>query len=479
MLNVFPKIPSPRTAQALHLAAQFDALARAPVAQQRDVQRRQLAALLHHAAAHSPFWRERIADATTRGGGRLHFEQLPELERADLQAHFARLRARSADIDERSIGIARTSGSTGEPVAVEHHAPIHEAIYRATMALEDRWSGREGDTVTAVVRDAPDRPPKRGESWDGRRRETHVRNLIEHTPQDLLSWLRGVAPTDLVTTPAMARRMAELALDEAAAAPRLARVLTFGEVAGDETRRLVREAFGARVVDRYTCEEVGWLALQCPRHDHLHALAGSVIVEVVDDAGRACRAGEVGRVLVTGLHSFAMPLVRYALGDMAEVGPPCDCGLRLPVIRRILGRERSFLRMPDGSLRLARLTGEHWRAIAPVREYRLLQYSDGLVEAFVTAARVLAAVEIDALAAMLRRTLDDGLQVIVTQCDTLAPLSRWKHIDVLRIDGLRATPPADAASVAAGSPVDACAAAATPERIAARLATSTSKREAS
>ncbi|HQD81753.1 MAG TPA: AMP-binding protein [Quisquiliibacterium sp.] len=445
MLNVFPRIPSPQTAQALHLAEQLESLARGPVAAQRAVQGRQLAALLRHARAHAPFWRARIDEATRRGNGQLQFDALPVLTRADPQTHFEQLRARSDELDARAISTARTSGSTGVPVAVERYAPLHEALYRAVMALEDRWSGRDGDTVTAVVRDAPDRAPTAGETWDGHRRATHVRNLIAHTPQALLDWLRAVRPTDLVTTPAMARRIAALALDDGGGPLPLQRVLTFGEVVDADTRHLVRAAFGARIVDRYTCEETGWIALQCPRHDHLHVLSGSVLVEIVDDAGRPCRPGEVGQVLLTGLHSFAMPLLRYALGDLAEAGGPCDCGLHLPVIRRVLGRERSFLRMPDGRLRLARLTGEHWRAVAPVREYRLVQYGDGLVEAFVTAARPLSPAELDALGAMLRTTLDPGLQIVVTPCDSLAPLARWKHIDVLRVDGPR---PATAADLA-------------------------------
>ena len=452
MLNVFPRIPSPQTAQALHLAAQFESLARGPVAAQRDVQGRQLAALLRHARTHAPFWRERIDAATRQGGGQLSFDALPVLTRADVQSQFERLRARSAELDARSITTARTSGSTGVPVAIERYAPLHEAIYRAVMVLEERWSGRDGDTVTAVVRDTRDRAPTRGETWDGHHRATHVRNLIDHTPQDLLAWLRSVNPTDLVTTPAMARRIAEQALGDGRPALRIQRVLTFGEVVDADTRQRVRDAFGARIVDRYTCEEAGWIALQCPRHDHLHVLSGSVLVEIVDDAGRPCRPGEIGQVLLTNLHSFAMPLLRYALGDLAEAGGACDCGLHLPVIRRVLGRERSFLRMPDGRLRLARLTGEHWRAVAPVLEYRLIQYGDGLVEAFVTAARTLSPAEIDALGAMLRATLDPGLHVVVTPCDTLAPLARWKHIDVLRVDWQR---PATSGSIAPGpTPTD-------------------------
>jgi phenylacetate-coenzyme A ligase PaaK-like adenylate-forming protein len=67
----------------------------------------------------------------------------------------------------------------------------------------------------------------------------------------------------------------------------------------------------------------------------------SVLLEIVDDAGRACAPGRAGRVVVTSLHNFATPLIRYELGDLAEFGAPCACGRSLPVISRVLGRSRS------------------------------------------------------------------------------------------------------------------------------------------
>jgi hypothetical protein len=61
--------------------------------------------------------------------------------------------------------------------------------------------------------------------------------------------------------------------------------------------------------------------------------------------------GEVGRVVITTLQNFAMPLIRYDIGDYAEVGPPCSCGRGLPVLRRILGRKRNMFILPSGQRR--------------------------------------------------------------------------------------------------------------------------------
>jgi phenylacetate-CoA ligase len=87
----------------------------------------------------------------------------------------------------------------------------------------------------------------------------------------------------------------------------------------------------------YSANETGYLALQCPLSGHYHVQSETVLVEVLDEVGRACRPGETGAVVVTPLQNFAMPLLRYSLGDFAEVGSPCACGRHLPVLKEILG----------------------------------------------------------------------------------------------------------------------------------------------
>ena len=71
-------------------------------------------------------------------------------------------------------------------------------------------------------------------------------------------------------------------------------------------------------------------------------------VEVLDEQGQPCREGENGQVVITDLHNFAMPLIRYALHDWAEVGPTCPCGRGLPTLRRVVGRIRNMAISPEG-----------------------------------------------------------------------------------------------------------------------------------
>ena len=73
-----------------------------------------------------------------------------------------------------------------------------------------------------------------------------------------------------------------------------------------------------------------------------------MLVEVLNEQGIPCRPGKIGRLVITDLHNFAAPLVRYAMGDYAEAGGACSCGRGLPVVKRVLGRARNVLMRPGG-----------------------------------------------------------------------------------------------------------------------------------
>src|SRR5690606_474062 len=129
-------------------------------------------------------------------------------------------------------------------------------------------------------------------------------------------------------------------------------------------------------------------ALQCHRCNKYHPIP-PVIVEIVDDNHRQVAPGQSGRVLVTILHSFPMPLIRYEVGDYAVAGTGCECGRSWPVIDRILGRERSIVQFPDGTKRFVPIDGLDWTDIAPINQWQFRQEEPTRIKLFVSAARPL------------------------------------------------------------------------------------------
>ena len=157
-------------------------------------------------------------------------------------------------------------------------------------------------------------------------------------------------------------------------------VRTLGEAVTPELRQLSKTVFGVTLRDMYSAAEVGYLALQCPDHEHYHVQSEVVMVEVLRDDGSACRPGEIGRVVVTTLHNFAMPLIRYAIGDYAEVGEACPCGRGLPVLKRIMGRSRNLLSLPDGRQWWPSLPPKKYAHIGSIQQLQLVQKSLNKIE---------------------------------------------------------------------------------------------------
>lgn len=193
----------------------------------------------------------------------------------------------------------------------------------------------------------------------------------------------------------------------------------------------MREAWGVEIVDSYSSEELGYIALQCPEHEHYHVQMESLIVEVLDENGMPCGVGEVGQVAVSTLHNFAMPLLRYASGDYAEVGAPCGCGRGLPVLTRILGRQRNMLLKPDGGRYWPSFPSEVWADIAPIEQFQVIQRDLDNLELRIVALRELTLAEGAALLAALRDALGSDYRITLVRLAQIPRAAGGKYEDFI------------------------------------------------
>src|SRR6185312_15465562 len=154
---------------------------------------------------------------------------------------------------------------------------------------------------------------------------------VKSSLEQQLEWLLRVNPGYLLCYPSVMLGLSTLLRAGGSRVPNLKQLRSFGEILEPDCRAQCEEAFGVKVIDMYSSQEVGYIALECPQEEQYHVQSENLFVEVLDEAGRACQPGEVGKVVVTTLHNFAMPLLRYDIGDYAEVGAPCRCGRNLPV----------------------------------------------------------------------------------------------------------------------------------------------------
>jgi phenylacetate-CoA ligase len=142
-------------------------------------------------------------------------------------------------------------------------------------------------------------------------------------------------------------------------------------------------------------------------------------VEVLDDDGRACSPGQIGRVVVTPLHNFAMPLIRYETGDFAELGAPCACGRGLPVLARVLGRDRNCLWSPAGERLWPMLDLDALRRIVPLDQIQLIQDGASHIDARVVVREPVSEAQRESLERALREALGHAFGFSFTTVDEI------------------------------------------------------------
>ncbi|GAB7128655.1 hypothetical protein JCM19000A_31630 [Silvimonas sp. JCM 19000] len=418
-------------ALAKALAAQMQTLAQSEAWSAealRALQSARLRLLLQHAAAHTTQLPQRLRSAglTVADIDRVDtLPHLPLLPRRTLQQQAASLLADVLPPEHGPTGVVKTSGSTGEPVSVTRTA-INQLMWLAFTLREHLWQERDFSGRLAAIRanlagTGPVCTPDWGQPVNLLYRSGPGFALPINTPINAqMAWLSAVQPHYLLTYP---NNLAAL-LDEPerGAFRALRQVRTLGETLSPALRQRVQAELGVSVADTYSSQELGVLAIQCPLSGLYHVMDEGYIVEILRPDNTPCAVGETGRVVVTDLHNYAMPLIRYDIGDYATPGPRCACGRAHTTLSAIAGRERNLLRI--GNQRYWPLVGFHsFRDIAPIIQYQLLQHSEQLIEVRLVCATPLNSAQQQALTTVIQQALGHPFQLQFVQFDDRLPLS--------------------------------------------------------
>lgn len=125
-------------------------------------------------------------------------------------------------------------------------------------------------------------------------------------------------------------------------------IITTSEVLTYKDRTLLQEVFKCPVYNEYGCGEIGTIAHEC-ECGSLHVNDENIILEILDENQNPVKKGEYGEIVVTELNNYAMPLIRYRIGDYGCIGvEPCKCGRKLTLLKEIKGREYDFLINKEG-----------------------------------------------------------------------------------------------------------------------------------
>ena len=227
-------------------------------------------------------------------------------------------------------------------------------------------------------------------------------------------------------------------------------LFSFAAALDEEARELCKAAFGAEIADTYGTQETDHIAAQCRECGEYHISAEACLVEVLRVDGSPAGPGEIGRVIVTPLYNYAMPMIRYELGDMAEVGAARPvCGRGLPTLRRILGRYRNMFRYRDGTTAWPVSASFRLRKFLDLKQFQVVQTDFDAIEIRYVPDDGAAdrPVDLAALTERVRAVLRQPVDVTVRRVAEIARSRSGKYEDCVSLVAI------DGASSASAPPV--------------------------
>lgn len=327
---------------------------------------RKLQSLIQHAYERVPYYR-RLFDAhgvLPRDISSIEdLQKLPVLTKQKLQqtglSDFL-----AEGTDPGKCILRTTSGSTGLPLNVcrtrREYEYGNQTVFRTLRANGARPWHRY-----AIIQDPEQIPGKRFPEKTSSR--IYLR-AGQQTPEQLAA-LRAFKPHVILgysnSLQLIAHAIKQSGITDLS--PRL--VVSCAELLDEPSRALINEAFGTELVDLYAAVETRCIAWECRHHSGYHINADTLIVEFIRD-GKTARTGEPGRIVVTPLFPYAMPLIRYDLGDIGvTTDRQCPCRRGLPLMELIQGRADDFISLRSG------------RVIAPVETFAsIIEKAGGVSE---------------------------------------------------------------------------------------------------
>jgi phenylacetate-CoA ligase len=319
-----------------------------------EVQLKALRSLLMHAGQNVPYWRElfrKVGFDPRQVRTLSDLGALPVLSRDIVAERMNDL----IDPAHRGTNICKgTSGTSGKPLQFEN-CSRSEAWRQAVRLRGYGWGGYRVGMPTLHYWGAGDAMPDglaghRVRLDRALRREVYVDATKQDDPsmRETADLIVAMRPHAIVAyTQALASFARWVDAQGRRDWPDM-RVICCAQGLTARDRSVLERTFGPDVYETYGTRETMLVAAECEAHAGMHLSEENVIVEVMH-GGRPADPGVAGDVLVTDLHNYGMPFIRYVNGDVAAMAHDgvCPCGRTLRKLARVEGRRKSTKRRPS------------------------------------------------------------------------------------------------------------------------------------
>ncbi len=337
--------------------------------QLQQLQQQNLSKLLNHAILNVPFYK-----SFQNGSDEPSLKDFPVLTKALIRENMNRMlwhpEQKEKLVSEKSSG---SSGIQGEVFVSRKE----QSAFQAIQTLTWEWSGfRLGDSLLQNGMTLHRGVVKSIKDFLFRTQYVSAFNLDDKSVAAILEGLEkkrffgGYASSLFVFSEVAKRNNIDHIQFESA--------ISWGDKMFSYYRESIESQFKTKVYDTYGTTE-GFMIAGQKDLPYYYVLTPHVYLELLDEKGNEVPDGEIGRVVVTRLDAFEMPLIRYYLGDLAIKLPrekyPEKRDLQFPLLEKIIGRDTDIVRTESGKKMIVHFFTGIFEHVPEILQFRVVQNS--------------------------------------------------------------------------------------------------------
>lgn len=268
-----------------------------------------------------------------------------------------------------------SSGSTGEQTIV-YWSKKEQTNIRATQLLWWKWANYNiGDPLIQTGINPKRLGLKKHKDFFFR---TKYIQAFSHNKNNIIKVLNSLNPKIEYTFAGYASSLfviSKIALENNIQL-KFKTAISWGDKLFDHYKKTIYEAFGCKTFETYGSAEGLMIGAQKDL-DYLYEMSTNVLVEILDDNNNEVTAGQIGNVIITNLNGFAMPLIRYKIGDLAIKLPkenyPENRELNLPIFQKIVGRDTDIVKTPTGNFMVVHSFTGIFEHVPEIKQFCVVQ----------------------------------------------------------------------------------------------------------
>jgi phenylacetate-CoA ligase len=319
-----------------------------------EYQDRKLINIVRHAAEHVPYYRNLFKEVNLdpyKFRGREDMQRIPMLDKQTLRIRQDEFIADNAS--QYGISWDSTSGSTGTPLHfIEDN--LTKASKLAVVLRSYQWAGYLPGKKTFSLQSYTFGDPASftkyfpfAKLW-----RFDAKKLKKETALELLDLIDRERPSVFIGYPFSIFMLTQFAEREGRSIHPIGSIVTAGETLSERRRELLEAAYKCKVYDFFSHHENVAIITEC-KNQTRHICEDFAYNEIVDESGNDASEKGTGELVGTGFYNYAMPLIRYRIGDkviLDSKNDACGCGRHFRIVKEIVGRQNDYLETPDGRL---------------------------------------------------------------------------------------------------------------------------------